>query len=83
MLTTFLNVDANTPTTIMSSYPRSGNTLLRSYCEKLTGIYTGSDCSAKRKLNRELLEMGLKGESILDKSVLIVKTHFPERMGSE
>ena len=81
--TTFLNLDPGTPTTILSSYPRSGNTLLRSYCEKMTGIYTGSDCSAKRKLNRELLEMGMKGEGIMDKSVLFVKTHFPERMGCQ
>ena len=79
--TTFLNPDPATPTTIMSSYPRSGNTLLRSYCEKLTTIYTGSDCSAKRKLNRELLEMGLKGEGQTNKTVLVVKTHFPERLG--
>jgi hypothetical protein len=66
----------------MSSYPRSGNTLLRSYCEKITGIYTGSDCDIARKLNQQLYNMGMKGESIQDKSVLIVKTHYPERMGT-
>lgn len=25
--------------------------------------------------------MGLKGEAVLDKTVLVVKTHFPERIG--
>ena len=65
----------------MSSYPRSGNTLLRNYCEKITGIYTGSDCDIKRKLNKQLKDMGLLGEGIVDNTVLVVKTHFPERMG--
>jgi len=27
----------------MSSYPRSGNTLLRTWVERITGIYSGSD----------------------------------------
>jgi hypothetical protein len=32
------------PDTIsMSSYPRSGNTLLRTWVERITGIYSGSD----------------------------------------
>lgn len=71
----------NNPTIVMSSYPRSGNTLLRNYCEKITGVYTGSDCDIKRKLNKQLLDMGLQGEGVVDKTVLVVKTHFPERMG--
>ena len=79
--TTFLeNTEANL-TIVLSSYPRSGNTLVRSHLEKLTGIYTGSDCDLKRNLNRQLFEMGLKGEGTIDKSVLVVKTHFPERLG--
>ena len=39
-------------TILLSSYPRSGNTMLRKYIEKLTGIYTGSDCDIKRNLDR-------------------------------
>jgi hypothetical protein len=32
------------PETIsMASYPRSGNTLLRTWVERVTGIFTGSD----------------------------------------
>jgi len=68
-------------TILLSSYPRSGNTMLRKYIEKLTGIYTGSDCDIKRNLNRQLLEMGMKGEGTTGDKVLIVKSHYPERMG--
>jgi len=28
---------------ILASYPRSGNTLIRSYLERISAIYTGSD----------------------------------------
>jgi hypothetical protein len=55
--------------------------MLRKYIEKLTGIYTGSDCDIKRNLNRQLLEMGMKGEGTTGDKVLIVKSHYPERMG--
>ena len=65
----------------MTSYPRSGNTLIRSYLEKITSFYTGSDCDISRKLNKELLEMGMEGEGRVDDSVWIIKTHFPERVG--
>jgi hypothetical protein len=35
----------------------------------------------KRNLNRQLFEMGMKGESKFDSSVMVVKTHYPERSG--
>ena len=38
-------------TVVMSSYPRSGNTLLRAYLEKIMGLVTGSDCDITKKLN--------------------------------
>lgn len=66
---------------ILTSYPRSGNTLIRSYLEKITSVYTGSDCDVKRKLNRDLLELGMQGEGRINDSVWIVKTHYPERTG--
>ena len=66
---------------LLTSYPRSGNTLIRSYLEKITNIYTGSDCDISRKLNKDLLEMGMHGEGKIDDSVWIIKTHFPERIG--
>ena len=65
----------------MTSYPRSGNTLLRSQLERLTRIYTGSDCDPKRNLNQALIDMGLAGEGEIDESVWIVKSHYPERAG--
>lgn len=65
----------------MASYPRSGNTLLRGYLERIMGLVTGSDCDITKKLNLELMDMGLAGEGLVDKRVWIVKTHYPERYG--
>ena len=42
-------------TVILASYPRSGNTLLRAYVEKIMGLVTGSDCDIEKKLNKELM----------------------------
>ena len=47
---------------ILTSYPRSGNTLLRKYIEDITGVITGSDWDVKRRLNSDLVEMGMRGE---------------------
>jgi len=66
---------------ILASYPRSGNTLVRAYIEKITGLVTGSDCDVTKKLNKELFTMGLNGEGIVDNRVWVVKTHYPERYG--
>ena len=55
---------------ILTSYPRSGNTLLRKYLEDITGVITGSDCDVKRKLNNDLVEMGMRGEG-----KVILRTH--------
>jgi hypothetical protein len=66
---------------IMSSYPRSGNTLLRAYLEKVMGLVSGSDCDISKKLNVALMNMGLAGEGLVDKRVWIIKTHYPERYG--
>ena len=66
---------------ILCSYPRSGNTLIRGYLERCTGIITGSDCDPSRKLNLDLIEMGMRGEGRVDDHVWIVKTHYPERYG--
>ena len=68
-------------TVVMTSYPRSGNTLLRAYLEKVMGLITGSDCDITKKLNLALMDLGLAGEGLVDKRVWIVKTHYPERYG--
>ena len=69
--------------TLLCSYPRSGNTLLRSLMENLTGILTGSDCAPSWHLNKDLFDMGLKAEGIMDDRVWMVKTHYPERAGTD
>lgn len=68
-------------TCIMVSFPRSGNTLLRAYLEKIMGLTTGSDCDISKKLNKDLMLMGLAGEGLVDKRVWVVKSHYPERYG--
>lgn len=66
----------------MASYPRSGNTLLRTWLERVMGIYTGSDGTNGVALHQALMDIGLEGEGVADKRVQIVKTHYPERNGS-
>ena len=66
---------------VLTSYPRSGNTLIRTYLEKLTRVYTGSDCDVRRPLNKQLQDMGMAGEGQIDSKVWIVKSHYPERIG--
>ena len=65
----------------MVSFPRSGNTLLRAYLEKIMGLTSGSDCDITKKLNKDLMLMGLAGEGLVDTRVWVVKTHYPERYG--
>jgi hypothetical protein len=65
----------------MASYPRSGNTMLRAYMEKIMGVVTGSDADITKKLINDLMEMGLGGEGIYDNQVWVIKTHYPERFG--
>jgi len=68
-------------TTILASYPRSGNTLLRNLLERTTGVVTGSDNRPDRTLSKALaVEHNLVGEGVT-KRVHVVKTHFPERVG--
>jgi hypothetical protein len=65
----------------MISFPRSGNTLLRAYLEKIMGLHTGSGGSPKDKMIIQLKNGGFNGETITDKRVIVVKTHSPERVG--
>lgn len=66
---------------VLVSYPRSGNTYLRRLLEETTGIVTGSDSRTNRPLCSSLLQCGFRGEGIVDSSVWVVKSHYPERMG--
>jgi len=68
----------------LASYPRSGNTLLRSLLEQNVHTLTGSDMrvdACDLPLARRLRSFGLRAEGRCDHSVWLVKTHFPERSG--
>lgn len=66
--------------TLLASYPRSGNTYVRSLLESITGFCTLSDTRADRPLSIALAEQhGLVGEGLSQPP--ICKTHWPERMG--
>ena len=68
-------------TTILASYPRSGNTFLRNLLERTMGVVTGSDNRPDRTLSKALaVEHNLIGEGVT-RHVHVVKTHFPERVG--
>lgn len=44
--TQFLDGQINSNNKVaFASFPRSGNTFLRKYCELLTGVQTGADCT--------------------------------------
>jgi len=64
--------------TLLVSYPRSGNTLLRNLLERVTGKVTGSDTRPDRPLSQALAQ-NLVGEGCCQCD--FVKTHWPERIG--
>ncbi len=52
--------------TFLASYPRSGNTLLRTLIERITSVVTGSDTRPDRTLSRSLaLDHDLVGEGLV------------------
>lgn len=67
--------------TLLASYPRSGNTLLRTLLERVTGVVTGADTRPDRPMSKSLaLDYNLVGEGVTQ-GVRVVKTHYPERQG--
>ena len=58
----------------IASFPRCGNTMVRLYLEKLTGLHTGSDMETPLNfgsiLKKKFLKEGCKNQPM-------VKTHFP------
>jgi hypothetical protein len=61
---------------VLASYPRSGNSLLRTLYERTTLRVTGSD------MRGGLTQHDLVGEAATENNaVQFVKTHFPERRG--
>jgi len=61
---------------VLASYPRSGNSLLRTMYESITLRVTGSDMQGGLAKHDLVGEMAI-GENL----VQFVKTHFPERQG--
>ena len=62
--------------TVLASYPRSGNSLLRNLFEQVTLRVTGSD------MRGGLTQHDLVGEAAVSaRNVQFVKTHYPERPG--
>ena len=65
----------------LTSFPRAGNTMIRAYLDKITGIYTGSAIFFDNPMNKALKEGGLAGEAVNDKRVWIAKNHYPVSLG--
>mmetsp|Transcript_1769 Transcript_1769/g.2814 ORF Transcript_1769/g.2814 Transcript_1769/m.2814 type:complete len:616 (+) Transcript_1769:45-1892(+) len=55
---------------LLASYPRSGNTLLRTLLERTTSIVTGSDTRPDRTLSKSLaMQYDLVGEGLVGKAI--------------
>jgi hypothetical protein len=68
--------------TLLASYPRSGNTLLRTLLERTTCIVTGSDTRPDRTLSISLaIEYDLVGEGIVNGSSIGAQQHQQQRGG--
>lgn len=67
---------------VIANYQKSGATVLRKYIENITGIFTGSDGDVFTPLDKQLLDKGLEGESVLGSKVWIAQTNFPEKTGN-
>ena len=63
---------------IYTSMPRCGQTFLRTYLQKITGIATGCEMSIDITLDQQF--NGFMGEEIVDESVWIKKSHWPMRI---
>ena len=61
---------------VFQSYPRTGNTFLRSYLEKITGVFTGTDMDIDWTF---MCIPGSLGQNITGETnrVWITKTHEP------
>ena len=62
---------------VLASYPRSGNSLFRDVCERITGVVTGSDVRPDRALSRALTRAGLRGVAHCQQRVVDVRQCGP------
>jgi Sulfotransferase domain len=72
-----------TTTILLASYPRSGNTLVRSLWEAVTNVVTGSDTRPDLPLAQQLdfCGEGYTTPPSRASSLFLCKTHWPERRG--
>ena len=61
----------------VASFPRSGNTFMRSILEKVTGIFTGSDI-VPVGMELDIVDGGLYGGSVVDERAWFFKSHYPD-----
>lgn len=60
---------------VYTSYPRMGQSFLRQYLQKITGVATGCEMNLDFNLDQQL--SAFKGEEVTDDSVWIKKSHWP------
>lgn len=75
------SVDLSGQNICFASYPRTGNTMLRTFLEQCTGIHTGADMPLE--ITAVFQISGVTGEQhFADNSVWVTKSHYPW-MGGE
>ena len=62
---------------LYTTFPRSGNSMMRKYFENIMGLATGSDMSLKPSPNVALQFSVSKGEGLMGNETLIKKSHYP------
>lgn len=60
-----------------TTFPRSGNSMMRKYFENILGLATGSDMSLKHAPNFALQYAISKAEGLNGFETLIKKSHYP------
>lgn len=63
---------------VYTSYPRMGQTFLRTYFEKITGVATG--CEMWLEMTQDQQMFPFMGEEVTDASVWIKKSHWPMKI---
>ena len=62
---------------LYTTYPRSGNSMMRKYFENITGVATGSDMNLKHAPNVALQYTVSKAEGQMGDQTWFKKSHFP------
>ena len=62
---------------MFTTFPRSGNSMMRKYFENITGLATGSDLGLRHSPNVALQYSVSKGEGMMGNETLIKKSHYP------